>query len=143
MNTRERIERWEGREHKAYPDPLTHGAPWTIGVGHTGPEVYDGLVWTDQQIDDAFDKDWATAEAQCIQHMPWMATLDEVRKFVFIGMAFQMGINRLLGFINTLAAARDGHYAHAAELMKQSVWARQTPRRAVAMAHQLETGEWQ
>ena len=30
----------------AYPDPGTGGAPWTIGWGHTGPEVVPGLEWS-------------------------------------------------------------------------------------------------
>jgi GH24 family phage-related lysozyme (muramidase) len=47
------IRREEDRKTHAYPDPLTHGAPWTIGEGHTGPEVHEGLVWMDAQIDAA------------------------------------------------------------------------------------------
>jgi lysozyme len=30
---------------------------WTIGWGHTGPDVHEGLVWTRIQADDAFDFD--------------------------------------------------------------------------------------
>lgn len=41
----------------AYPDPATGGKPWTIGWGHTGPEVHPGLVWTQQQADDTFTAD--------------------------------------------------------------------------------------
>lgn len=37
----------EGKRNKAYKD--TKGI-WTIGVGHTGPEVVEGLVWTDDQV---------------------------------------------------------------------------------------------
>lgn len=143
MTLRQRMERWEGRECKAYPDPLTHGAPWTIGIGHTGPEVYDGLAWTDEQIDEAFAKDWAGFEEKCLDNLPWMGQLDEVRRFVLVAMAFQMGVKGMLGFIRTLAAVRDGHYEHAAEMLRQSNWARQTPRRALAMAQQLSSGEWQ
>lgn len=35
---------------------------WTIGYGHTGPDVHEGLVWTQQQADAALMKDifWAT-----------------------------------------------------------------------------------
>ncbi len=44
----------EGSRHNAYRDSV---GIWTIGVGHTGPEVHEGLVWTDQQIKDAFAKD--------------------------------------------------------------------------------------
>ncbi len=33
------------------------GDPWTIGWGHTGPEVKYGLEWTQKQCDDALVKD--------------------------------------------------------------------------------------
>lgn len=39
----------------AYPDPGSkNGEPWTIGWGHTGPEVKRGLIWTQEQADAAF-----------------------------------------------------------------------------------------
>jgi len=52
----------EGKRNKAYKD--TKGI-WTIGVGHTGPEVKEGLVWTDAQVMEALAKDITTAE-NCI-----------------------------------------------------------------------------
>lgn len=33
------------------------GGIWTIGWGHTGPEVTQGLVWTQKQADDQLQKD--------------------------------------------------------------------------------------
>lgn len=53
------IER-EGVRKRAYQD--TKGI-WTIGVGHTGPEVYDGLYWTEEQCREAFKKDVGRFEA--------------------------------------------------------------------------------
>lgn len=48
---------------KAYPDPGSEdGNPWTIGWGHTGPEVVEGLVWTQDQADAAFLEDIAESE---------------------------------------------------------------------------------
>lgn len=47
------IER-EGKRNAAYKDTV---GVWTIGVGHTGPEVHEGLVWTDEQVADALKKD--------------------------------------------------------------------------------------
>jgi lysozyme len=42
----------------AYPDPGSkNGEPWTIGRGHTGPEVKPGLVWTQEQADTTFLED--------------------------------------------------------------------------------------
>jgi len=34
---------------------------WTIGWGHTGPEVVEGLVWTQSQADTVFSKDTMNA----------------------------------------------------------------------------------
>lgn len=49
----------------AYPDPGSKdGKPWTIGWGHTGPEVVKGLVWTQAQADAAFEKDLLKFEAR-------------------------------------------------------------------------------
>ena len=42
---------WEGLSLIAYPDPVSGGDPWTIGYGHTGPEVVKGLVITQAQAD--------------------------------------------------------------------------------------------
>lgn len=47
------IER-EGSRKRAYQDST---GVWTIGIGHTGPEVYDGLYWTEDQVREAFAKD--------------------------------------------------------------------------------------
>lgn len=47
----------------AYPDPgSSDGKPWTIGWGHTGPEVVKGLVWTQAQADAQFLVDVARFE---------------------------------------------------------------------------------
>lgn len=39
---------------RAYPDPGTGGAPWTIGWGDTGPDVVPGLVITQAEADARF-----------------------------------------------------------------------------------------
>jgi lysozyme len=44
----------EGVRYKAYLD--SKGIP-TIGVGHTGPEVRLGLVWTPDEVRIALEKD--------------------------------------------------------------------------------------
>lgn len=49
----------EGSRNKAYKD--TKGI-WTCGVGHTGPEVCEGLVWTDQQVQTALQADLKASE---------------------------------------------------------------------------------
>ncbi|EIS3744277.1 lysozyme [Aeromonas hydrophila] len=54
---------FENCKLQAYPDPGSkNGEPWTIGRGHTGPEVKPGLVWTQAQADAAFLVDIARFE---------------------------------------------------------------------------------
>lgn len=53
---------FESCELTAYPDPGTGGAPWTIGWGHTGPEVKKGLTWTQEKADTVFEHDLAKFE---------------------------------------------------------------------------------
>lgn len=45
------IKQFEGCRLKAYPDPATGAAPWTIGYGATGPKIGPGTVWTQVQAD--------------------------------------------------------------------------------------------
>jgi lysozyme len=52
----------EGARNKAYQDVK---GIWTIGVGHTGPEVVKGLYWTDEQIEAQLALDVQKAE-ECI-----------------------------------------------------------------------------
>lgn len=60
---KEVLEYFEGRRNEAYPDPGTGGDPWTIGVGHTGPEVFKHLVWSDDKIDEVLSADLVKFEA--------------------------------------------------------------------------------
>lgn len=51
------IESFEGNRLTAYPDPGTGSTPWTIGRGHTGPDVYSGLTITQAVSDALFAQD--------------------------------------------------------------------------------------
>lgn len=56
-------ESFEGLKLTAYPDPGTGGAPWTIGYGHTGPEVHPGLTITQEQAEELLMQDVKKAAA--------------------------------------------------------------------------------
>lgn len=47
----------EGLRLKAYPDPASGGAPWTIGYGHTGPDVAPGLEITIEEAERLLHED--------------------------------------------------------------------------------------
>lgn len=81
------IQKYEALELKAYPDPASplglactkaglrmasyakvkgykklSGAPWTIGWGHTGPEVAEGMEITEEEARALFSQDVARFE---------------------------------------------------------------------------------
>jgi lysozyme len=58
-------------------------------------------------------------------------------------MSFQLGVDGLLGFKNTLKMIEQRNYEAAAAGMLNSLWAKQTPERANRMAEQMRTGIWQ
>lgn len=72
----------EGVRYKAYKD--TKGI-WTIGVGHTGPEVKEGLVWTDNQVNQAFmhDIQWAVDSINGVNAVLNQNQFDALVSFVF------------------------------------------------------------
>ena len=41
----------EGLRLEAYPDPGTGAEPWTVGFGHTGPDVKPGMTITKEQAE--------------------------------------------------------------------------------------------
>jgi lysozyme len=61
------VQRFEGCRLRAYQDAT---GVWTIGWGHTGPEVFEGLVWTQEQADAAIQTDLAVHYDQLIAISP-------------------------------------------------------------------------
>ena len=138
-NLRAQLREFEGVVPYAYQDQFGY---WTIGVGRLIDKRKGGHL-SDEEIDFLLDNDIKRVAKEVIEALPWVAHMTEARQAVVLGMAFQMGLHGLLGFTGTLASMRDEHYADAAEGMRLSQWAKQTPQRVHKMAYQMESGEWQ
>lgn len=82
---RKLITSFEGTRLAAYPDPATGGDPWTIGVGHTGPEVRKGLTITLAQADELLESDLRRFEAAVNRLAPktTQAQFDALVSFAF------------------------------------------------------------
>jgi lysozyme len=131
----------EGLRLEAYPDPLTGGAPWTIGYGHAGLDVRPGLEWTQDRAEDALVADVLKTKADLDRFAAWWRSLCDARQDVLANMTFNMGIERLLGFREMLAALKAKDFPTSAAQMLDSQWARQLPRRAQRLAEQMKLGE--
>jgi lysozyme len=132
------LKRDEGCRLTAYLDTV---GVWTIGYGHTGPEVRKGLKWTQAQAEDALLTDAAEHNAELLKALPWAAKLDPVRKRALCNMAFNLGIRKLLDFKNTLGALKAGEWDRCADGALNSLWATQVGDRAKRIAHMFRTGK--
>ena len=140
------LDRDEGYERSAYQDSQGF---WTIGRGHLVDKRKNaGLA--DAVIELQFELDVNEKLTAVLEALPWALQLDEARLGALINMAFQLGVNGLLGFPKMLAHLRAGRYQEAHdEALKietpkpNDEWAEQTPARAHRIAKQLLTGEWQ
>lgn len=64
------------------------------------------------------------------------------RSDVLVSMAYQLGTQGLAGFKNTLQMIAVGNFTGAAAGMMSSLWARQTPKRALRHADVMRTGSY-
>lgn len=77
----------EGKRNKAYLDSV---GVWTIGVGHTGPEVHAGLFWNDDQIEAALRADLERFE-QAVNDGVTVG-LEQYQFDALVSFAFNVGV---------------------------------------------------
>lgn len=123
----------------AYQDHLGY---WTLGVGRLIDKRKGGGISKEESAY-LLANDIAKREAALDKRIPWWSKLDDARRGVLLNMAFQMGVDGLLGFKNTLKMIEAGDYERAAKGMLNSLWAKQTPARAKRLSEQMRTGQWQ
>jgi lysozyme len=86
------LKRVEGVRYRAYRDSA---GVWTIGVGHTGPEVHPGEVWNEAQVDAALRRDIETAAAR-LAEVTRRAALDGLTDHQYaalLSFVFNLGAN--------------------------------------------------
>lgn len=88
---------FEGCRLQAYPDPGTGGDPWTIGWGHTGPDVRPGVVWSKQKADEVFDRDLAEARARLRYSLPMASSWSANRQAALTSWLFNVGAGAVHG----------------------------------------------
>lgn len=135
------LRRDEGVRYEPYKD--TMGID-TVGVGHNMEAHPLPADWTfpltDDQVNLLLSQDLQSVYADLTGNLPWWLYLDDVRQRVLCNMCFNLGINRLLGFRNTLGFVRQGKWDDAAQGMLNSAWATQVGERAQRLAAMMRTG---
>lgn len=131
------LKKHEGFRPYAYQDSL---GLWTIGIGRLCDRSKAGSGLTEAEAEYLLANDIARVEASLTTSLPWMKSLSDARQRVLLEMAFQLGVNGLLGFRTTLDAIKGGSWQAAHDGMLNSKWARQTPARAKRLAEQMLKG---
>lgn len=124
----------EGRKKRMYLDTV---GKWTVGVGRN----ISDRDFSDDEIDLMLENDIRLIEGQLDKHLPWWRGMNDVRQNVLVNMTF-MGIGKVLGFKNTLAAMKAGQYELASRGMLASLWAKQVGQRAIRLAEMMRKGEF-
>lgn len=89
------VREFEGCRLQAYPDPGTGGDPWTIGWGHTGPDVRQGVKWTQQQADAALDTELSRVRSAVVALLPMLPRWSGAQQAAIISLAYNIGTGAL------------------------------------------------
>lgn len=146
----EQLKRHEGEKLRAY---LCTAGHWTIGVGYNLDINAANL--TDFEINE-FKKIGITplisdhllnlmverVDMDLAKKLKWFDGLDEPRQTVLVNMAYNMGVDGLLKFKDTLHLIEHGDYIGASREMMVSKWAKQVHGRSTELAEQMKTGKY-
>lgn len=130
----------EDNKATVYKDSLGY---YTIGIGRLVDPRKAGSGLRSSEINFMLFNDINERINALNQALPWMELLSDARKAVLINMSFQMGVEGLLAFKNTLALVKAKDYVGASKGMLNSKWATQTPERAKRLSTQMRTDTWQ
>ena len=129
----------EGSEKSAYQDTLGY---WTIGHGRLIDKRKNAGL-SDEEMLYLLKNDVDSAKKELSQ-LDWYLSLDSVRQEVFIELVFNMGLEHLLEFIQTLKYVKLKDYKNAALQLGKSLWARQVKEtRVKSIQKRLITGSYE
>lgn len=136
MTLEDQLIRDEGIRLKPYKDTV---GKLTIGTGRN----LDDVGITDAEARFLLLNDISKVRLGLLTKLPWTSMLDDARRGVLENMAFNMGVDGLTQFKNTLSLIQKGDYDKASVEMLESKWASQVGDRAKRLSNQLRTGDWQ
>lgn len=127
----------EGTVLHAYQDHLGF---WTIGTGRLIDQRRGGGISLEEN-DYLLTNDVGGRAAILDAQYPWFRTLDPVRQSAFVNLAFNLGVDGLGMFHNTLAAAARGDWPGVERGLKNSKWFSQVqPSRSARILRMVTEG---
>lgn len=86
---KELLRKLEGCSLRAY---LDSASVWSIGIGHTGPEVGPTSIWSQERVEATFDRDlkrFTVGVAHLLEHAPELSDLQYSALVIF---AYNVGL---------------------------------------------------
>lgn len=129
--------------YRAKPYLCSEGYP-TIGIGtKIGPKGADISLYqleVDEKIAGLFLEKELKSKLSELMKMQWYLDLNSDRQEIIQSMAYQLGVSGVLKFKKMIAAAKAGLFDEMADESLDSLWAKQTPERALRHSIVLRTG---
>lgn len=123
----------EGCRLKAYQD---NRGIWTIGYGVNLQELTIDQSTADRWLNERLIQ----AETEAMRQ-PWWARLSGNRQAVIVELIYNMGLPRLLGFVQMISAIEAGDFGRAADELQASRWAKQVQKsRVVRLVEAMRVG---
>jgi lysozyme len=137
---KKQIKEHEGFVPRVYKDSL---GKRTIGYGHlcVEPEQWDDdKEYTKEELELVFDKDFDEALKNA-ESLIGDRPVNFIAKQVLIEMVFQLGIGGVGKFKKMWSALDNEDYGEASFQMMDSLWAKQTPKRAEKLSHKMRSAK--
>lgn len=138
MTLEEMLRVHEGFVGHAYRDHLGY---WTIGIGRLIDQRRGGGI-TEEEARYLLRNDLERIRGELHDRVGWLGSLSDVRRAAVLDMAFNLGVDGLLGFRRMLAALEARDYQRAADEALDSLWARQVGMRARDIAEMVRHDRW-
>ena len=149
------VAKHEGVVLEPYKDSLGIS---TIGIGRNLEDrgITDGeLMHMNRDLEDVINNglteeeayylcinDIKNVEKELVAKKPIVLQLNEARQMCLVDMGFNMGVPRLMKFVNMWKAIDEANFEWAGEEMLDSRWAKQVKGRATHLSEVMRTGEW-
>lgn len=137
MDIEKLLEQDEGFVPHAYQDSEGY---WTIGIGRLIDERRGGGISREEAIY-LLKNDIKQKSEELDSKIPWWRHESQIRRWAMLNMAFNLGVEGLLGFKKTMYHWAKGEYKEAAKCALDSLWAKQVKSRAKRIAHMIEFDE--
>lgn len=127
------------KEHEGYRRFCYECTMGGITVGY-GTLIEAGGHGIPEYIAELLLRDYLQTIESRLKAHGWFMRLNEARQHCIMEMAYQMGVEGVLGFQNMIAALERGDWESCETEALDSRWAKQTPARAGDVASRLRAG---